>query len=133
MLTRIYGTAFDTKEALDEYLYVLEESKKRDHRKLGKELELFFFDESAPGMAYWLPKGMKMLNVSNWLLEKNTWRKRISRVFWPQLNSSSLWKTSGHWDHYKEDMFVLTDADGNEQALKPMNCPNSIKSICFKT
>ena len=63
MLTRIYGTAFDTKEALDEYLYVLEESKKRDHRKLGKELELFFFDESAPGMAYWLPKGMKMLNV----------------------------------------------------------------------
>lgn len=132
MLHRIYGTAFDTKEALDEYLYILEESKKRDHRKLGKELELFFFDESAPGMAYWLPKGMKMLNV---LIDfwRNVHEKRGYQEFsGPQLNSSSLWKTSGHWDHYKEDMFVLTDADGNEQALKPMNCPNSIKVFSSK-
>lgn len=132
MLTRIYGTAFETKEALEEYLYILEESKKRDHRKLGKELELFFFDETAPGMAYWLPKGMKMLNI---LIDfwRNIHEERGYQEFsGPQLNSSSLWKTSGHWDHYKEDMFVLTDVDGNEQALKPMNCPNSIKVFASK-
>lgn len=132
MLTRIYGTAFDTKEALDEYLYVLEESKKRDHRKLGKELELFFFDESAPGMAYWLPKGMKMLNVLIDFWRKIHEERGYQEFSGPQLNSSSLWKTSGHWDHYKADMFVLTDADGNEQALKPMNCPNSIKVYASK-
>ena len=132
MLTRIYGTAFDTKESLDEYLYVLEESKKRDHRKLGKELELFFFDESAPGMAYWLPKGMKMLNVLIDFWRKIHEERGYQEFSGPQLNSSSLWKTSGHWDHYKEDMFVLTDADGNEQALKPMNCPNSIKVYASK-
>ncbi len=132
MLTRIYGTAFDTKEALDEYLYVLEESKKRDHRKLGKELELFFFDESAPGMAYWLPKGMKMLNVLIDFWRKIHEERGYQEFSGPQLNSSSLWKTSGHWDHYKEDMFVLTDADGDEQALKPMNCPNSIKVYASK-
>ena len=132
MLTRIYGTAFDTKEALDEYLYVLEESKKRDHRKLGKELELFFFDESAPGMAYWLPKGMKMLNVLIDFWRKIHEERGYQEFSGPQLNSSSLWKTSGHWAHYKEDMFVLTDADGNEQALKPMNCPNSIKVYASK-
>ena len=106
---------------------MIEEAKKRDHRKLGKELELFFFDETAPGMAYWLPKGFTMLNT---LIE--FWRKEHKKYGYqefsgPQLNSSELWKISGHWDHYKEDMFVLTDADGKEQALKPMNCPNSIK------
>ena len=127
MLQRIYGTSFPKKSELDNYLALIEEAKKRDHRKLGKELELFFFDETAPGMAYWLPKGFTMLNV---LID--FWRKQHKKYGYqefsgPQLNSSSLWKTSGHWDHYKEDMFVLTDADGNEQALKPMNCPNSIK------
>ena len=127
MLQRIYGTSFPKKSELDSYLALIEEAKKRDHRKLGKELELFFFDETAPGMAYWLPKGFTMMNV---LID--FWRKEHKKYGYqefsgPQLNSSSLWKTSGHWDHYKEDMFVLTDADGNEQALKPMNCPNSIK------
>ena len=127
MLQRIYGTSFTKKSELDNYLALIEEAKKRDHRKLGKELELFFFDETAPGMAYWLPKGFTMMNV---LID--FWRKEHKKYGYqefsgPQLNSSSLWKTSGHWDHYKEDMFVLTDADGNEQALKPMNCPNSIK------
>ena len=127
MLQRIYGTSFPKKSELDNYLALIEEAKKRDHRKLGKELELFFFDETAPGMAYWLPKGFTMMNVPI-----DFWRKEHKKYGYqefsgPQLNSSSLWKTSGHWDHYKEDMFVLTDADGNEQALKPMNCPNSIK------
>ena len=122
MLTRIYGVVFEKKSEMDEYFKNLEEAMKRDHRKLGKELELFFFDETAPGMAYWLPKGFTMLNtlINFW---RNLHRKAGYLEFSaPQLNSSSLWKTSGHWDHYKEDMFVLTDADGNEQALKPMNC-----------
>ena len=127
MLQRIYGISFPKASELEAYLNMIEEAKKRDHRKLGKELELFFFDETAPGMAYWLPKGFTMLNT---LIEY--WRKEhkargYQEFSGPQLNSSSLWKTSGHWEHYKEDMFVLTDADGNEQALKPMNCPNSIK------
>lgn len=132
MLHRIYGTAFENKEELQNYLDMMEEAKKRDHRKLGKELELFFLDETAPGMPYWLPKGMKMLNI---LIEywRNLHEERGYQEFsGPQLNSSSLWKTSGHWDHYKEDMFILTDVDGNEQALKPMNCPNSIKVFSSK-
>ena len=127
MLQRIYGTSFPKKADLDHHLEMIEEAKKRDHRKLGKELELFFFDETSPGMEYWLPKGFTMLNT---LIE--FWRKEHKKYGYqefsgPQLNSSELWKISGHWDHYKEDMFVLTDADGKEQALKPMNCPNSIK------
>lgn len=127
MLTRIYGVVFEKKSEMDEYFKNLEEAMKRDHRKLGRELELFFFDETAPGMAYWLPKGFTLMNT---LIEY--WRGIHKKMGYqeftaPQLNSSQLWKTSGHWDHYKEDMFVLTDADGNEQALKPMNCPNSIK------
>ena len=127
MLQRIYGTSFPKKSELDNYLALIEEAKKRDHRKLGKELELFFFDETAPGMAYWLPKGFTMMNVLIdffFFFYKKYGYQEFSCL---QLNSSSLWKTLGHWDHYKEDMFVLTDADGNEQALKPMNCPNSIK------
>ncbi len=127
MLQRIYGISYPKAKDLEEYLNLIEEAKKRDHRKLGKELELFFFDETAPGMAYWLPKGFTMLNtlIEFWRKEHKT--RGYQEFSGPQLNSSSLWKTSGHWDHYKEDMFVLTDVDGNEQALKPMNCPNSIK------
>ena len=127
MLQRIYVYAFPDKKQLNDYVNMIEEAKKRDHRKLGKELDLFFFDETAPGMAYWLPKGFTMMNT---LID--FWRKRhkprgYQEFSAPQLNSSILWKISGHWDHYKEDMFVLKDADGNEQALKPMNCPNSIR------
>ena len=132
MLTRIYGTAFKTQDELDKEILRREEAKKRDHKKLGKELELFFIDETAPGMPYWLPKGMKMLNtlISFW---RNIHEEAGYQEFsGPQLNSSSLWKTSGHWDHYREDMFVLTDSDGQEQALKPMNCPNSIKVFSSK-
>lgn len=127
MLQRIYGISYPKKSELDNYLNMIEEAKKRDHRKLGKELELFFFDETAPGMAYWLPKGFAMMNVLIDFWRKEHKKRGYQEFSGPQLNSSVLWKTSGHWDHYKEDMFVLTDADGNEQALKPMNCPNSIK------
>ncbi len=127
MLQRVYCYGFADKQQLKEYVRMLEEALKRDHRKLGKELELFFFDETAPGMAYWLPKGFTVLNtlINFWREEHR--KKGYLEFSAPQLNSSVLWKTSGHWDHYKEDMFVLTDADGNEQALKPMNCPNSIR------
>lgn len=127
MLTRIYGTAFGSKEELAEYLNMLEEAKKRDHRKIGKELDLFFFDETAPGMPYWLPKGLKMFNTLIAFWRKEHEKRGYQEFSAPQLNSSELWKTSGHWEHYKEDMFVLEDADGNEQALKPMSCPNAIK------
>lgn len=126
-LQRIYGISFPKASELEEYLFMIEEAKKRDHRKLGKELDLFFFDETAPGMAYWMPKGFKMMNILIDFWRKEHEKRGYQEFSGPQLNSSSLWKTSGHWDHYKEDMFVLTDADGNEQALKPMNCPNSIK------
>jgi len=127
MLQRLYGIAFPKASQLDEYIFMIEEAKKRDHRKLGKELDLFFFDETAPGMAYWLPKGLKMMNVLIDFWRKEHEKRGYQEFSGPQLNSSSLWKTSGHWEHYKEDMFVLTDSDGNEQALKPMNCPNAIK------
>lgn len=127
MLQRIYGISFQKASQLDEYVNMIEEAKKRDHRKLGKELELFFFDETAPGMAYWMPKGFTIMNTLIDFWRKEHKRRGYQEFSGPQLNSSVLWKTSGHWDHYKEDMYVLTDADGNEQALKPMNCPNSIK------
>lgn len=127
MLQRIYGISFPKASELDEYVNMIEEAKKRDHRKLGKELDLFFFDETAPGMAYWMPKGFTLMNILIDFWRKEHKKRGYQEFSGPQLNSSVLWKTSGHWDHYKEDMFVLTDADGNEQALKPMNCPNSIK------
>lgn len=127
MLQRIYGISFPKASQLDEYVNMIEEAKKRDHRKLGKELDLFFFDETAPGMAYWMPKGFTLMNTLIDFWRKEHQKRGYQEFSGPQLNSSVLWKTSGHWDHYKEDMFVLTDADGNEQALKPMNCPNSIK------
>ena len=127
MLQRIYGISFTKQSELDEYINMIEEAKKRDHRKLGKELDLFFFDETAPGMAYWMPKGFTMMNVLIDMWRKIHKANGYQEFSGPQLNSSVLWKTSGHWDHYKEDMFVLEDSDGNEQALKPMNCPNAIK------
>ena len=132
MLQRIYGISFPKQSELDEYLNMIEEAKKRDHRKLGKELDLFFFDETAPGMAYWLPKGFKMMNILIDFWRKEHEKRGYMEFSGPQLNSSELWKISGHWDHYKEDMFVLTDSDGKEQALKPMNCPNAIKIYASK-
>ena len=132
MLQRIYGISFPKQSELDEYINMIEEAKKRDHRKLGKELDLFFFDETAPGMAYWMPKGFKMMNILIDLWRKEHEKRGYLEFSGPQLNSSELWKTSGHWDHYKEDMFVLEDSDGKEQALKPMNCPNAIKIYASK-
>ena len=132
MLQRIYAISYPKASQVEEYLNMIEEAKKRDHRKLGKELDLFFFDETAPGMAYWMPKGFKMMNVLIDLWRKEHEKRGYLEFSGPQLNSSELWKTSGHWEHYKEDMFVLTDSDGREQALKPMNCPNAIKIFASK-
>ncbi len=132
-LTRIYGTAWETPEQLADYLHRLEEVKRRDHRRLGPELDLFFFDPSAPGMAYWLPRG---LHVFNKLLEY--WRTahaqlNYQEVATPLLNKRELYDTSGHWEHYREDMFIFDEDEHNTYCLKPMNCPNAMVAFNFKT
>jgi len=137
MLTRVYGTAFPTEKELNEYLEILEEAKKRDHKKLGKELDLFFFDETAPGMTYWLPKGLVVYNkLYDYVREINK-KYDYQEVMTPQVNKKELFETSGHWFHYREDMFIspmsfLRDEskdlyEGTETfGIKPMNCPNAM-------
>ena len=125
MLTRIYGTSFTKKADLDEYLERLEEAKKRDHRKLGKELGLFMLREEGPGFPFFLPKGMALKNA---LLEY--WREIHTKngyveISTPIMLSRHLWETSGHWDHYKENMYT-TVIDEQDFAVKPMNCPGGI-------
>lgn len=122
MLTRIYGTCFQTQKELDDYLNMLEEAKKRDHRKIGKELELFSFHEEGPGFVFWHPKGMlireSLMNLYNDLHKKAGYQL----VSTPMLLSEDLWHKSGHWDHYKDHMY-FTKIDGRTFAIKPMNCP----------
>ncbi len=122
MLTRIYGTAFATKDELKEHLERLEEARKRDHRKLGKELDLFAFSETATGSAFWLPKGTQLFNTLVALSREMGEQRGYTEVKTPQLFDSQLWKTSGHWDKYRDNMFV-TESEGKQLALKPMNCP----------
>ena len=125
MLTRIYGTSWFTEEDLKNHLTNLEERKKRDHRKLGKELGLFMISDFGPGLPFWLPNGYILRRVLEdyWL---DLHRKNgYVVVETPQILSKELWITSGHWDHYKEDMFI-TNADDTEYAIKPMNCPGAI-------
>ncbi|MBQ8179099.1 MAG: threonine--tRNA ligase [Candidatus Methanomethylophilaceae archaeon] len=125
MLSRIYGTAFESKEALDAYLNMLEEAKKRDHRRLGKELGLFTMMEEGPGFPFFLPKGMVLKNtlISYWreLHEREDY-KEIST---PLIMNQSLWHQSGHWDHYKDNMYT-TVIDDDIFCIKPMNCPGSV-------
>ena len=125
MLTRIYGTAFDTKEDLENYLQMMEEAKKRDHRKIGKELKLFMFNEAGPGFPFFLPNGM---TVKNTLIDY--WRELHHKagyveVSTPIILNRKLWETSGHWDHYKENMYT-TVIDEEDYAVKPMNCPGGV-------
>ena len=125
MLTRIYGTAFESKEELDAYLTMLEEAKKRDHRKLGKELGLFMFAEEGPGFPFFLPKGMALKNT---LMEY--WREihreyHYNEISTPLIMNQSLWLQSGHWDHYKDNMYTTT-IDDEPYCIKPMNCPGAI-------
>ena len=125
MLTRINGTAFRTTEELDAYLKQLEEAKKRDHRKLGKELGLFAFRDEAPGFPFYLPKGMVLRNtlIDYWRSVHKKWD--YVEISTPQIMRRTLWETSGHWDHYKDNMYT-TVIDGEDFAIKPMNCPGSI-------
>ena len=125
MLQRIYAVCFASKEELKKYLFEIEEAKRRDHRKLGPELDLFFLDDTAPGMPYYLPHGLKLLSkLSSFWREIHESRGYLE-FSGPQLNSRKLWETSGHWAHYKDNMFI-TGEEENPFALKPMNCPNSI-------
>jgi threonyl-tRNA synthetase len=122
MLTRIYGTAFFSKEELADHLQRLEEAKARDHRKLGSELGLFRFSSVAPGAAFWLPNGTRVFNELVALSREMGELHGYSEVKTPQIFDSELWKTSGHWGKYREHMFV-TSAEEREMAIKPMNCP----------
>ena len=124
-LQRIYGIAFPKKEELDAYLERIEEAKRRDHRKLGKELGLFAFRDEAPGFPFYLPKGMVLKNtlIDYWRQVHKKWN--YVEISTPQIMKRTLWETSGHWDHYKDNMYT-TVIDGEDFAIKPMNCPGSI-------
>ncbi len=123
MLQRIYGTAWATKEQLDNYLYMLEEAEKRDHRKLGKELELFHFQEEAQGMVFWHDKGWSIYRTIEQYIRNKIKKAGYIEVKTPILADKSLWEASGHWEKFREDMFALNLADEKILALKPMNCP----------
>ncbi len=124
MLTRINGIAFKTKDDLKEYERVQEEAAKRDHRKIGKEMELFMMADEGPGFPFWLPNGMRLKNsLMNYWIEKQE-EYGYDQVDTPIILSKTLWETSGHWDHYKENMYT-TMIDDEEYAVKPMNCPGA--------
>ncbi len=122
MLTRVYGTAFFSNKDLDEYLERLELARQNDHRKLGRELGMFGFSDTAPGSAFWFPPGAAVFNELVKLSREMGIPRGYTEVKTPQLFDSSLWKTSGHWDKYHDDMFI-TESEDREMALKPMNCP----------
>lgn len=125
MLQRIYGVSFPKKSQLDEYLNRLEEAKKRDHRKLGKELDLFSIHEEGPGFPFFHPKGMIIRNVLEDFWRKEHMRRGYQEVKTPIILNRDLWVRSGHWDHYKENMY-FTKIDDMDFAIKPMNCPGSV-------
>ena len=130
MLSRIYGTAFESKEKLEAYLNMLEEAKKRDHRKLGKELGLFAIMEEGPGFPFFLPKGMVLKNtlIEYWR-ELHT-RENYYEISTPMILNQALWLRSGHWDHYKDNMYTTT-IDDEIYCVKPMNCPGGM--LVYKT
>ena len=125
MLQRVYGVCQSSQEELDEYLNIIEERKKRDHRKIGKDLGLFMLSDYGPGLPFWLPKGYKLRRTLEdfWLDLHN--KRDYLVINTPIMLNRELWETSGHWDHYKEDMFTIEVEDGT-YAIKPMNCPGAI-------
>ncbi len=125
MLTRIYGTSFPDKEQLKEYLDRIEEAKKRDHRKLGKELGIFTIMEEGPGFPFFLPKGMVLKNILIDYWRRLHDREGYQEISTPIILNRKLWETSGHWDHYRENMYT-TVIDGEDYAVKPMNCPGGM-------
>ena len=122
-LTRIYGTAFYSKEDLDAYLHRLEEARKRDHRVLGQQLDLFHFDEHSPGSAFWHPKGMAIWNELEALRRRENAKRGYVEVKTPLIYDKALWVTSGHWEKFRQNMFVIPLEDGQIYGIKPMNCP----------
>ncbi|GIW61768.1 MAG: threonine--tRNA ligase [Patescibacteria group bacterium] len=126
MLTRIYGTAFPTQKELNEYLLMLEEAKKRDHKKLGQQLGLFMFHETAPGMPYWLPKGVIIYNELINFWREEHYNRGYQEIMSPLLNKKALYETSGHWEHYRENMFVVETEEKEVYGIKAMNCPNAM-------
>ena len=124
MLTRIYGVAFGSKDELAQYLKMIEEAEKRDHRKIGREMELFMMSDFGPGSPFWLPNGMALRNALNDYWHEMQARFGYQEVQTPLILSRSLWETSGHWDHYKENMYTTT-VDEEDFAIKPMNCPGA--------
>jgi len=129
MLQRIYGTAWATKEELQQHLTMLEEAEKRDHRKLGRELDLFHIDDHAPGLVFWHPKGWTLWQGVEQYMRKVYQDNGYLEVKGPQIIDKGLWEKTGHWDKYRENMFV-TESEKREYALKPMNCPGHI--LIFK-
>ncbi|KAF4545745.1 putative threonyl-trna synthetase protein [Lasiodiplodia theobromae] len=121
-LQRIYGVSFPEKKMMEEHLKYLEEAAKRDHRKIGKEQELFFFHEWSPGSAFFLPHGMIIYNTLQSFLREEYWKRGYQEVQSPNMYNAELWKRSGHWQHYKDDMFTF-EVEKDPWALKPMNCP----------
>ncbi len=134
MLQRIYGTAFFDKKALSEWMTRQEEAKKRDHRKLGKELDLFHFHPYAPGSAFWTPKGTTVYQLLAGFMRKLTAEAGYQEIKTPLLFNKGLWETSGHWGKYKENMFLVLDSETGEHdfSLKPMNCPSHHLYFGFK-
>ena len=125
MLQRIYGTAFPRKELLEEYLHLLEEARKRDHRKLGRELDLFSFHEEAPGFPFYHPRGIIVRRELEKFWREEHQKAGYQEVETPIILNRFLWEQSGHWEHYREDMY-FTKIDGQDYAVKPMNCPGSM-------
>lgn len=126
MLQRIYGTAWAKKEDLDAYLFRLEEAEKRDHRKLGKQLDLFHMQDEAPGMVFWHPKGWAVWQVIEQYMRRVYLDNGYQEVRCPQIIDRVLWEKSGHWEHYKANMFT-TESEKHDYAIKPMNCPGHVQ------
>jgi len=131
-MQRLYGVAFSTQIEMDNYLERVELAKQNDHKKLGREMELFFFDSTAPGMVYWLPRGFAMKNLLIQYWRQYHKAHEYQEFSGPLLSKKELYETSGHWDHYKDDMFTTEREDGEVWALKPMSCPNAIKVWQFR-
>ena len=130
MLTRIYGTAWATKDELQQHLHTLEEAEKRDHRKLGRELDLFHIDEYAPGLVFWHPKGWALWQQVEQYMRQVYRDCGYQEVKGPQILDKSLWEKTGHWENYRDNMFT-TESEKREYALKPMNCPGHV--LIFKS
>jgi threonyl-tRNA synthetase len=126
MLQRIYGTAWATKDDLKDYLHRLEEAEKRDHRKLGKHLDLFHIQDNAPGMVFWHPKGWSLWQEIENYMRKKFMEYNYQEIKTPTVLDKSLWEKSGHWDNYHENMFV-TSSENRDYAVKPMNCPGHVQ------